>query len=803
MNYDHKFIEKKWQERESFEVEEDSTKPKFYCLDMFPYPSGVGLHVGHPRGYIASDIVSRYKRMQGFNVLHPMGWDTFGLPAENYAIKTGVHPKITVAENVAKFKAQLKQLGLSYNWSREINTTDPSYYKWTQWIFLRMFEQGLAYEQVLPINWCPSCKTGLANEEVVAGKCERCGANVTKKNIRQWVLKITKYADRLLEDLDLLDWPEKIKEMQRNWIGKSYGADVLFKLNNGKEVKVFTTRPDTLFGVTLLILSPEHPLVESVLSELDNKQDVINYLEETKNKSDIERMEEKTGVPLSGLFAINPVNGKQIPVWIANYILSSYGYGAIMSVPAHDQRDYEFAKKYDLEIIEVVSGGELPYTGEGNLVNSGSFNGIKSSEAKDKIIKEFDSVTKSINYKLRDWVFSRQRYWGEPIPLIHCEKCGIVPEENIPLELPEVENYQPTGTGESPLAAIKEWVNVKCPKCGGDAKRETNTMPQWAGSSWYYLRYLDPKNKKKLVEPKKEKYFMPIDIYIGGAEHAVLHLLYARFWHKFLYDLGLVSTKEPFTKLINVGVVLGEDGEKMSKSRGNTISPDEVIKQYGVDSLRMYELFMGPLTYSMRWNTKSINGIYRFLSRIFNLVEEAASFKKKKKNGFQLTKEAKKKLNANLKELEILRHKTIKKVTEDIENFHFNTAISALMSYLNKLEEAPVSEISHLHLETLVLLLSPFAPYTAEELWQTSLKNKSSILKAKWPKFNQKFIEEKQFTLIVQVNGRIRGKIKAKVGLTKEEAEKLALNVSSVKKYLIRKPKRVIFVKDKLVNFVI
>ena len=623
MNYDHKFIEKKWQERESFEVEEDSTKPKFYCLDMFPYPSGVGLHVGHPRGYIASDIVSRYKRMQGFNVLHPMGWDTFGLPAENYAIKTGVHPKITVAENVAKFKAQLKQLGLSYNWSREINTTDPSYYKWTQWIFLRMFEQGLAYEQVLPINWCPSCKTGLANEEVVAGKCERCGANVTKKNIRQWVLKITKYADRLLEDLDLLDWPEKIKEMQRNWIGKSYGADVLFKLNNGKEVKVFTTRPDTLFGVTLLILSPEHPLVESVLSELDNKQDVINYLEETKNKSDIERMEEKTGVPLSGLFAINPVNGKQIPVWIANYILSSYGYGAIMSVPAHDQRDYEFAKKYDLEIIEVVSGGELPYTGEGNLVNSGSFNGIKSSEAKDKIIKEFDSVTKSINYKLRDWVFSRQRYWGEPIPLIHCEKCGIVPEENIPLELPEVENYQPTGTGESPLAAIKEWVNVKCPKCGGDAKRETNTMPQWAGSCWYYLRFIDPDNDNALVDPQKEKYFQPVDLYIGGSEHAVLHLLYARFWHKFLYDIGVVSTKEPFLKLKNQGLIMAYDGQKMSKSKGNTVSPDEMIEKYGADSLRLYEMFLGPFEESVAWNDNGLIGTRRFLEKVWsiNLVE--------------------------------------------------------------------------------------------------------------------------------------------------------------------------------------
>jgi len=768
MNYDHKFIEKKWQERESFEVEEDSTKPKFYCLDMFPYPSGVGLHVGHPRGYIASDIVSRYKRMQGFNVLHPMGWDTFGLPAENYAIKTGVHPKITVAENVAKFKAQLKQLGLSYNWSREINTTDPSYYKWTQWIFLRMFEQGLAYEQVLPINWCPSCKTGLANEEVVAGKCERCGANVTKKNIRQWVLKITKYADRLLEDLDLLDWPEKIKEMQRNWIGKSYGADVLFKLNNGKEVKVFTTRPDTLFGVTLLILSPEHPLVESVLSELDNKQDVINYLEETKNKSDIERMEEKTGVPLSGLFAINPVNGKQIPVWIANYILSSYGYGAIMSVPAHDQRDYEFAKKYDLEIIEVVSGGELPYTGEGNLVNSGSFNGIKSSEAKDKIIKEFDSVTKSINYKLRDWVFSRQRYWGEPIPLIHCEKCGIVPEENIPLELPEVENYQPTGTGESPLAAIKEWVNVKCPKCGGDAKRETNTMPQWAGSCWYYLRFIDPDNDNALVDPQKEKYFQPVDLYIGGSEHAVLHLLYARFWHKFLYDIGVVSTKEPFLKLKNQGLIMAYDGQKMSKSKGNTVSPDEMIEKYGADSLRLYEMFLGPFEESVAWNDNGLIGTRRFLEKVWsiNLVE------------------------GNIEDR--LLHQTIKKVTKDIEEFKFNTAISSMMILINEWVKTGTSRENF---DLFLKLLYPFAPHISQELMKDS--------DLSWPQFSEFLVEDDVTTIAIQVNGKFRDSVQLAKGLNQQEVENIVLEREKVKKWVSGSIKKVVFIPDKLINILV
>ncbi|MDD4062580.1 MAG: leucine--tRNA ligase [Candidatus Pacebacteria bacterium] len=768
MNYDHKSIEKKWQEKEHFKTEDDYSKPKFYCLDMFPYPSGVGLHVGHPRGYIASDILSRYKRMRGFNVLHPMGWDAFGLPAENYAIKTGIHPKITTADNVAKFKAQLEKIGLSYDWSREINTTDPNYYKWTQWIFLKMFEHGLAYESVLPINWCPSCKTGLANEEVVSGNCERCGTAVTKKDVRQWVLKITKYADRLLEDLEELDWPEKIKEMQRNWIGKSHGADVLFKLNNGKEVKVFTTRPDTLFGATFLILSPEHSLVSGVLDDLTNKQDVVSYLEETKNKSDIERMEEKTGVPLSGLFAINPVNGKQIPVWIANYVLSSYGYGAIMSVPAHDQRDYEFATKYNLDIIEVVSGGELPYTSEGELINSGSFNGMKSSEAKDKIIQEFDVISESINYKLRDWVFSRQRYWGEPIPLIHCEKCGIITEENLPLELPEVEKYEPTGTGESPLASIEDWVNIKCPKCGGSAKRETNTMPQWAGSCWYYLRFIDPDNDNALVDSEKEKYFQPVDLYIGGAEHAVLHLLYARFWHKFLYDIGVVSTKEPFLKLKNQGTILAYDGQKMSKSKGNTVSPDDMIEKYGADSLRVYEMFLAPFEDAVSWSDNGLVGARRFLEKVWNI------------NLIETNVEDK------------LLHQTIKKVTEDIEGFKFNTAISSMMILINEWTKTGTTrENFNLFLK----LLYPFAPHISRELIEGD--------DISWPQFSESLIEEDTVTLAIQVNGKFRDSVLLTKGLSQEEVEGIALEREKVKKWISGDIKKVIFVQDKLINILI
>ena len=796
-----------------FRAQDNVKKAKFYILDMFPYPSGEGLHVGHIKGYTATDVLSRFYRMKNYNVLHPMGWDAFGLPAENYALKIKKPPQEAVLKNIKKFKKQCQEMGFSYDWRREINTTDPNYYKWTQWIFLQLFKHNLAYEAKVPVNWCPSCKTVLADEEVINNTCERCGTEVERKKLKQWLLRITAYAERLLKDLDLLDWPESIKTMQKNWIGKSEGVEVDFRIENTEEyVKVFTTRIDTIFGATYLILSPEHPLTEKITS-LNYQKEVEDYIAQTSQKSEFERIKEtkiKTGV-FTGAYAINPANKERIPVWISDYVLMNYGTGAIMGVPAHDKRDWDFAKTFNLPIKEVISldGKESldlkePFEGEGILINSGPFCGRPSKETIEQIML-YTGGKKTVCYKLRDWIFSRQRYWGEPIPIIKCEKCGNVPlkETQLPLRLPKIKKYEPTGTYESPLADIKQWVNVKCPICGGEAKRETNTMPQWAGSSWYYLRYLDPKNKKKLVEQKKENYFMPVDIYIGGAEHAVLHLLYARFWHKFLYDLKIVSTKEPFKKFINVGVVLGEDGEKMSKSRGNTISPDEVIRLYGVDSLRMYELFAGPLTYSMKWNTKSINGIYRFLSRVFDLVNEATSLKKTKKDNFELTREAKRKLNLNSKELEILRHKTIKKVTEDIENFHFNTAISALMSYLNKLEEAPVFQINRSHLETLILLLSPFAPYTADYLWQTSLKNRKPVLKEKWPKFNQKFVQEKQFTLIVQVNGKTRGKIKAKIGLTKEEAEKLVLSISSVKKHLIKKPKKVIFVKDKLINFVI
>jgi len=814
----NKFL-KKWQKfwaKNSFELfraKDNDKRKKIYILDMFPYPSGDGLHVGHIKGYTATDVLARFYRMKGYNVLHPMGWDAFGLPAENYALKIKKPPQETVLKNIKHFKEQCQQMAFSYDWQREINTTDPQYYKWTQWIFLKLLEHGLAYEAEVPVNWCPSCKTVLADEEVVDNKCERCGTPVERKRLKQWLLRITAYAERLLKDLDLLDWPESIKTMQRNWIGRSEGVEVDFRVENTDEyIKVFTTRIDTIFGATYLVLAPEHPLV-SKITPLSYQKEVEDYQEIAFQKSEFERIKEvkeKTGV-FTGAYAINPVNKERLPIWISDYVLMNYGTGAVMGVPAHDERDWDFAKTFDLPIKEVISlkgieslNLEAPYTGDGILINSGPFSGRNNKEATEQMIL-YAGGKKTIRYKLRDWIFSRQRYWGEPIPVIKCERCGIVPlkENQLPLKLPKIKKYEPTGTNESPLADIKEWVNVKCPICKGPAKRETNTMPQWAGSSWYYLRYLDPKNPKKLVDSKKEKYFMPVDIYIGGAEHAVLHLLYARFWHKFLYDIGVVSTLEPFKKLINVGVILGEDGEKMSKSRGNTISPDEIVKLYGVDSLRIYELFMGPLTYSMRWNTKSINGIYRFLARVFNLIENATKKTKDKKDDFKLTKEAKRKLKQNLKELEIIRHKTIKKVTEDIENFHFNTAISSLMSYLNKLEEIPLKEIKKEHLETFVLLLSPFAPYTSEELWHSYLKHKGSVLKEKWPKYNLKLTSDKEITLIIQVNGKTRGKIKVNSGIKKEEAEKLAMTLPAVKKHLTRKPKKIIFVENKLVNFVL
>ena len=810
MSYQPNKIEPKWQKiwaKNNYKIWHSSDKPKkkhIYILDMFPYPSGEGLHVGHIEGYTASDILSRYYRMKGYDVLHPMGWDAFGLPAENYAIKTKKNPKEVVVKNVKHFRQQLQAMGFSYDWQREVNTTDPNYYKWTQWIFLQLYKHGLAYEDEISVNWCPSCKTVLADEEVVGGKCDRCNTLVERKKLKQWVLKITAYADKLLKDLNLLDWPERVKTMQKNWIGRSEGVDIEFKVVEHEEyIKVFTTRADTIFGATYLVLAPEHPLIKKITTE-NCDSEVKNYIEKASQKSDFERLsgvKEKTGV-FTGAYAINPANRERIPIWISDYVLISYGTGAIMAVPAHDERDLQFAEEFRLPVKEVISS-------EGILINSGPFDGTPSKIAINKIAL-YIGGKKNVRYKLRDWIFSRQRYWGEPIPIIKCPKCGNIPlkESQLPLKLPEVKKYQPSGKNESPLADISSWVNVKCPKCKGPAKREVNTMPQWAGSSWYFLRYLDPKNKKKLVDIKKEKNWMPVDIYIGGVEHAVLHLLYARFWHKFLYDIGIVSTREPFTRLINQGIILGEDGEKMSKSRGNVISPDDIIKKYGTDSLRMYEMFMGPLSFAKPWGSQGVVGIYRFLNRAWYLVTEknpidGKKSKKKKEEKLILTPEAKRKLKENVKNLEKTRHKTIKKVTEDLEKLHFNTAISSLMEYVNELYEVPLEKINKKHLESLVLLLSPLAPHMSEELWSIYLKHHKSVGKEKWPTFKAHLIEEKNFVLIIQVNSKIRAKLKAKKGIDKVEAEKLAKSSPLIKKYLGKKKiKRVIFVKDKLINFV-
>jgi len=770
MSYQPNKIEPKWQKiwaKNNYKIWHISDKPKkkhIYILDMFPYPSGEGLHVGHIEGYTASDILSRYYRMKGYDVLHPMGWDAFGLPAENYAIKTKKNPKEVVAKNVKHFRKQLQAMGFSYDWQREVNTTDHNYYKWTQWIFLQLYKHGLAYEDEISVNWCSSCKTVLADEEVVGGKCDRCGTLVERKKLKQWVLKITAYADKLLKDLDLLDWPERVKTMQKNWIGRSEGVDIEFKVAGHEEhIKVFTTRADTIFGATYLVLAPEHPLVKKITSE-SQLSEVKKYIEQASQKSDFERqaeIKEKTGV-FTGTYAVNPANRERVPIWVSDYVLMSYGTGAIMAVPAHDERDLQFAEQFRLPVKEVISS-------DGILINSGPFDGTPSKIAQEKIAL-YIGGKKIVRYKLRDWIFSRQRYWGEPIPIIKCPKCGNVPlkESQLPLKLPEIKKYQPSGKNESPLADISSWVNVKCPKCKGPAKREVNTMPQWAGSSWYFLRYLDPKNKKKLVDIKKEKSWMPVDIYIGGVEHAVLHLLYARFWHKFLYDIGVVSTSEPFSCLINQGIILGEDGEKMSKSRGNVISPDDIIKKYGTDSLRMYEMFMGPLSFSKPWNSQGVIGIYRFLNRVWYLVTEKnliagkKSKKKKEKKKLILTAEAKRKLKGNLKDLEKTRHKTIKKVTEDLEKLHFNTAISSLMEYVNQLYEVPLEKVDKKHLESLVLLLSPLAPHMSEELWQVYLKHRKSVSQEKWPTFKSNLIEEKSFVLIAQINGKIRAKIKTK-----------------------------------------
>jgi len=794
MEYNHKEIEKKWQDywekNNSYKTNEDSKNPKFYVLDMFPYPSGEGLHVGHPKGYVATDIVARVKRAQGYNVLHPMGWDAFGLPAENYAIKTGTHPEVITERNISNIRRQMKMIGLSYDWSREINTTDPDYYKWTQWIFLKLFENGLAYKKLLPINWCPSCKTGLANEEVVDGKCERCGAETTKKDIEQWVLKITNYADKLLEGLDDIDWPDKIKEMQKNWIGRSEGWEINFSIGS-KDVSVFTTRIDTLFGCTYLVLAPEHPLIKEL--PIENKEEVLEYINKAKNKSERERISEvkdKTGVELKGIQAVNPINGKEIKVFIADYVLAHYGTGAVMAVPAHDERDFDFANKYGLEIIEVINSnnkkeGEA-FTEDGTLFNSSEFNGLSSNEGREKIgeyLKKQGKAEKKVNYKLRDWVFSRQRYWGEPIPIIHCSKCGMVavPEEDLPLRLPHVDKYQPTGTGESPLAAISDWVNVKCPKCGNDAKRETNTMPQWAGSCWYYLRFLDNKNNKEIFGKEIEKKWMPVDLYVGGAEHAVLHLLYSRFWHKFLYDIKVVSTKEPFYKLRNIGLILAPDGQKMSKSKGNVISPDIIVDEFGADTLRVYEMFMGPFDQAIQWNEQGVKGVYRFLTKAWDIVIDCKDNKK------------------SSDEVIAAVHKLNKKVSDDLSKMKFNTPVAFFMEFFNYISERKEA-FGKEEIERVLKILSPFTPHLCEELW-SMMGNEKSILLEKWPEADLSLIKEEKTILIVQVDGKVRERIEIELGISKDEAEKIVLENETIKKWIGGKEiKEVFYVENKLIN---
>ena len=773
--YNHREIEEKWRkEWEAHPVNvNDGKKPKYYCLDMFPYPSGNGLHVGHWRGYVISDVWSRYKMLNGGHyIIHPMGWDAFGLPAENYAIKMGVHPAKSTAQNVANIKRQINQIAALYDWDMEVNTTDPNFYKWTQWIFVQMFKNGLAYEKEMPINWCPSCKTGLANEEVVNGKCERCGADVTKKNLKQWMLRITKYADRLLEDLDKLDWPEKVKKMQTEWIGRSYGAEVDFKVDGKDDViTVYTTRPDTLHGATFMVLSPEHALAQS-LATPENADAVAKYIAEAANKSNVDRMQskEKTGV-FTGSYAVNPLNGALVPIWLSDYVLADYGTGAIMCVPAHDDRDFEFAKKFNIPIIQVIAkdGKEIENMTEayteaaGTMINSGEWNGMESSVLKKEapaMIEKMGFGRKTTNYKLRDWVFSRQRYWGEPIPIVHCPKCGAVPvpEDQLPLLLPDVESYQPTGTGESPLADITDWVNTTCPCCGAPAKRETNTMPQWAGSSWYFLRYVDNKNDKELVSKEKADKYLPVDMYIGGVEHAVLHLLYSRFYTKFLYDIGVIDFDEPFKKLFNQGMVCGRDkvtgaATKMSKSLGNIVSPDDIVRDYGCDALRLYELFIGPPELDSIWDDRGIDGIYRFITRFWNLVMD------NKDKGVAETKESVK-----------LRHKMVYDITQRLETFSLNTVISGFMEYNNKMiEMAKKDGIDKETLKTAVVLLAPFAPHLGEELWR-QLGETDSVFHTTWPSADADAMKDDEIEIAVQINGKTKAVVKVPAEVSKEDA---------------------------------
>jgi len=808
--YDHKTLEpkwrQKWEESGIYKTSQSGEKPKYYILDMFPYPSGEGLHVGHPKGYIATDVFARMKMMQGFNVLHPMGWDAFGLPAENYAIKNKVHPRQATEKNIQTFKSQLIKLGFTYDWDREINTTDPGFYKWTQWIFLQLFKKGLAYQSHEPINWCPSCQTGLANEDLEGGKCERCGSEVEQKPMRQWVLKIREYADRLLDDLEKLpEWDSSIKEMQKNWIGRSEGARVKFELvlagdnragEEPKEVEVFTTRPDTLFGATYFVLAPEHPIIKSQISNIKNQKEVEEYIDKAKNKTELERTDlakEKTGVRLKGVYAVNPVNNERIPVFAADYVMLGYGTGAIMAVPAHDERDFEFARKYGLEIRQVVKPAdpgqeEDCFAGDGVNVNSDLLDGLSTQEAKEKIIKWLEDKGKgkgAVDYKLKDWVFSRQRYWGEPIPVVHCDKCGTVPvpESELPVTLPEVEHYEPTGTGESPLANITDWVNTTCPQCGGPGQRETNTMPQWAGSSWYYLRFIDPDNQEALVDKDKEAYWSPVDFYVGGAEHATRHLIYARFWHKFLFDIGVVNYEEPFIRLQHVGIILAEDGRKMSKRWGNVINPDDVVEKYGADAMRVYEMFMGPFSQSVAWSTNGLMGARRFLEKVWSFQDKLARDVSDKERPVSLI------------------HQTIKKVSQDIHDFKFNTAIAQMMILANTLSDR--TSISRQDYQVLLQLLAPFAPHLAEELWQT-VGGQESIFRSDWPAYDEKLAQEDTVELVVQVNGKVRDKMEVAADIAEEEAKQKAMESEAVKKWTQDKEVvKVIFVPGKLVNIVV
>ncbi len=825
--------QERWEKAGLFKVADIPRKDKkFYCLDFFPYPSGDGLHVGHAEGYAATDIFCRYKRMKGFDVLHPTGWDAFGLPAENYAISTGIHPEITTGKNIGNFERQMRSIGLSYDWSRKINTTDPEYYKWTQWIFLQLYKKGLAYEGVIPINWCPSCKTGLANEEVFGGACERCSTAIERRNLRQWILRITAYGQRLLDDLDGLDWPESTMAMQRNWLGRSEGAEVHFPIaGKNASLTVFTTRPDTLYGASYMVIAPEHPMLAELTAPAE-KNAVENYVRQAGSKSDLERVElqkEKTGV-FTGSYAVNPLNGEKIPVWTADYVLAGYGTGAIMAVPAHDERDWDFARKFNLPIIPVVKEPEgrpkdKAFCGDGVSINSPVIDGLPTAQAKEKMIRHLEDKKIGrgmINFKLRDWVFSRQRYWGEPIPVIHCSKCGIVPvpENELPVLLPKVEKYEPTGTGESPLAAIESWVNTKCPGCGGAGKRETNTMPQWAGSCWYYLRFIDPKNKQTFCAGESEKAWMPVDLYVGGAEHAVLHLLYARFWHKALYDLGFVSTKEPFQKLRHQGMILSysyrDSGgayhpysdidfsneskavlkatseelppliEKMSKSKKNVVNPDEILAEYGADTFRMYEMFIGPFEDSKPWDMKGIEGVSRFLKRVWFWTLQCIDTNETAENGG--------------KELEVLKNKTIDKVSSDIEAMRFNTAISALMIYFNKLSGfVPAPEKDR---ETFLTLLHPFAPHITDELWQRMGNDESLFLKP-WPEADLKLLRKQEAEIAVQLNGKIKDRIKVPADAPDREVEKLAVSSEKVRKALSGMTiKKIIVVPKRLVSIV-